>query len=117
MTRASSSGRDELAAAMAGRQRVDRIVSERALERDDRTMAQLADYGSDDDKRSSQRSSGPAKPDDEHVLTAENILRTSPVYDLHRTVMAGAEVGLPAKCLFCSSCKCAWYHLRCVCPD
>lgn len=72
---------------------MNKIVEERAREKQDLTLIQLADYGSDDEKKGSM-SGGKPGPEDEHVLTAENILRTSPVYDLHRTIMAGTEVPL-----------------------
>jgi hypothetical protein len=76
---------------MRARDRVNKIVEERAREKEDLTLIQLADYGSDDEKKGPVAGGKPG-PEDEHVLTAENILRTSPVYDLHRTIMAGTEV-------------------------
>ena len=90
-SRSVGSEHEEVATALRGRHRVQKIVSDRAKEREDRTLNQLADYGSDDDKTSGLKG---AKVEDEHVLTAENILRTSPVYDLHRTIMSASEVSV-----------------------
>lgn len=80
--------------ALKGRARVNRLLSERAKEREDPTLAQLADYGSDEEREGREGSARPQAQgqEEEHILTAENILRTSPVYDLHRTIMTGAEV-------------------------
>lgn len=49
----------------------------------------VADYGSDDERPGKHAH---ALEEEEHALTAESILQTSPVYELHRIMMEAAVV-------------------------